>query len=575
MPNKPYLEKEVPGIAMYHPHVCGKNGAVSSNNPYASSAGVEILKQGGNAVDAAVAVSLVLGVVEPYHSGIGGGCFHVFYHKDSDTFYAADARGVAPINAYQDMFLDKNGEVDLNLTEFSGRSVAVPSLYRAMDALLKKYGTMTWEQVSVPAIRLAREGFKCGFTYARVTNTPEAEHNRDSYEGFAELYLNDRKPRTFGEIIKNPDLADTMEAVAKNGVDWFYNGPIADEIVKYCNKHEGLLTKDDLKCCAPKVRTPVKGTYRGYDIVSMSPPSSGGVHIIQMLNILENFDLSAMGHLSADSIHVLAETMKLMFADRSVAMGDPDFVQIQIEKLTSKEYAKELAAKIDMKRAQEFAPSEGIEAKEYPGCTSHFSVMDKYGNVLVQTQTIRNWWGCGVVIPGRGFIMNNAMADFSPKVGVRTTQGLAYGMANAIRPGKTPLSSMSPTIVLKDGIPFLAVGCAGGPRIITSTLQMIINAIDYGMMMNTSESSPYMCCLTKGQGLELEFGISPDTIKILEELGHKVINTTDFGVLLIMPNGIMRIGDTFYPSGTSRCDGGSGALTEFNTVAMAGFTFEN
>ncbi|MEM5780956.1 MAG: gamma-glutamyltransferase, partial [Lawsonibacter sp.] len=258
----------------------------------------------------------------------------------------------------------------------------------------------------------------------------------------------------------------------------------------------------------------------------------------------------------------------------SVAMGDPDFVQIQLEKLLSKEYAGELAEKIDLGRAQEFGPSEGVEAEEYRGCTSHFSVMDRFGNVLVQTQTVRNWWGSGVVIPGRGFVMNNAMADFSPKVGVRTTQGLAYGMANAIRPGKTPLSSMTPTIVLKDGTPFLAVGCAGGPRIITSTLQMIVNAIDFGMMMDTAESRPMMCCLTKEQGLELESGFSPDTVRLLEQRGHLVLEAPDLGELLIMPNGVMRMDDVFYPAGTSRVDGGGGALTEFDTVAMAGITFE-
>lgn len=251
------------------------------------------------------------------------------------------------------------------------------------------------------------------------------------------------------------------------------------------NRNKGVMVKEDLVNCAPKPRIPVHGAYRGFDIISIPPPSSGGSHIIQMLNILENFDLKSMGWRSADITHVLAETMKMMFADRSVAMGDPDFVDVQVEKITDKAYAKELAAKIRMDKAQEHAPAEGIEANIYPGCTSHFSVMDRFGNVVVQTQTIRNWWDCGLV-PGRNFVMNNTMADFSPKEGVRTTQGLAYGMANAVRPGNTPLSSMSPTIVMKDGVPFLAVGSAGGPRIITSTLQLIVNAIDYGMMMESA-----------------------------------------------------------------------------------------
>lgn len=574
MPTKPFLGQKLNDIEMFRTYPYGSKGAVSSNSPYAASAGMEILKQGGNAIDAACAISLTLGVVEPYHSGIGGGCFHVVYHKASDSFYACDARGVAPLQAYQDMFLDENGNVDLNLTEFSGRSVSVPALYKAMDNLLKKFGTMTWAQVSAPAIRLCREGFKCGFMYARISDTPEAEHNAEHYEGFKELYLRDGKPRELGEIVTNPELADTMEQIAINGVEWFYNSEIADEMVACINKNKGLFTKKDFVECAPKVRVPVKGTYRGYDVVSMPPPSSGGTHIIQMLNILENFDLKKMGFHSADATHVIAETMKMMFADRSVAMGDPDFVDVKVDKILSKEYAATLAKKIDMNKAQEFAPTEGIEAKSYPGCTTNFAVMDAEGNVVEQTQTIRNWWGCGVVVPGRGFILNNAMADFSPKVGVRTTQGLAYGSANAVRPGKTPLSSMSPTIVLKDGKPVLAVGAAGGPRIITSTLQLIINTLDYGLMMDMATNMPHMCCLTLEQGLELEYGFSPDTIKLLEAKGHNIKECNPMGELLVMPDGIMNKDGLFFPAGCRRTDGGGAALTEFSTVVNDGILFE-
>ncbi len=574
MPNRPYLNMSADDtIAMYKPHVSGSEGAVSANNPYAAQAGLEILKKGGNAFDAAVAVSLALGVVEPYHSGIGGGCFQVFYDKKKDQVYSVDARGTAPKNASQDMFLDEKGEVDLNLTEFSGRSAAVPAFYRAMDQLLKSHGTMTWAEVSAPAVRLCREGFSCGFAYARISNTPEAEHNSREYEGFAELYLNNGKPRQFGEKIRNEELAAVMEAVAEKGVDWFYTGPIAEEITCQVNRYQGVLEKEDLENCQVKEREAVRGSYRGYEIISMPPPSSGGSHLIQMLNILEQFDLKTMGFHSADSTHVMAEAMKLMFADRSVAMGDPDFVQIQLEKILSKEYGKELAARISMDKAGEYAPTEGIEAKEYRGCTSNFTVMDKEGNVIAQTQTIRNWWGCGVVIPGRGFIMNNTMADFSAKAGVRTTQGLAYGMANAVRPGKTPLSSMSPTIVMKDKKPVMAVGAAGGPRIITSTLQLIVNTIDYGMMMDSAVKTPHMCCLTKEQGLELEEGFSPDTVKILRDKGHKIKETGDFGVLLVMPNGILKKEGFFFPGGTSRVDGGGGVLTKSGAMCVEGLCF--
>ncbi|MEG0804010.1 MAG: gamma-glutamyltransferase, partial [Pygmaiobacter sp.] len=497
----------------------------------------------------------------------------VVYHKQSNQFYAVDARGVAPLGADQDMFLNEQGEVDLGLTECSGRAVTVPALYRAMDGLLKKFGTMSWEQVSAPAIRLCREGFPCGFQYARMTQGPEAKHHSAVYEGFGALYWTDGKPRCFGEIITNTELADTMEAVAKNGVDYFYNGPIADEIVSAVQQNNGVLVKEDLAGCAAKERTPVRGNYRGYDIISMPPPSSGGAHIIQMLNILENFDLAHMGFHSAASTHVIAETMKLMFADRSIAMGDPDFVDIPLEKILSKDYAKELAAKIDPAHAQEYTPTAGIEAKPYPGCTSHFSVMDELGNVVVQTQTIRSWWGCGVVVPHRGFVLNNSMADFSAKVGVRTTQGLAYGMANAVRPGKTPLSSMSPTIVMKDGAPFLAVGCAGGPLIITSTLQLILNVIDYGMMMDAAVRAPTMCSLRLDQGLLLEDGFSPDTMQLLSAKGHYLMAIDSFGELPVMPNGVLCLNGEFFPAGTCRTDGGGGALTKFNTIAMDGICF--
>jgi gamma-glutamyltranspeptidase/glutathione hydrolase len=574
MANHPYLGQQLDHMFQYRPFPYGSKGAVASDSAYATRAGLEILKKNGNAFDAACAVSLVLGLVAPYHSGIGGGCFHIFYHKASHAFYSCDARGTAPMHASKDMFLDEKGNVDPSLTEFSGRSVAVPAFYRAMDQLLRAYGTMTWEEVSAPAVKLAREGFACGFPYARISDTPEAEHNKEAYEGFSELYLHDGKPRIFGEWITNPDLADTMEQVARHGVDWFYKGPIADEIVAVVQKHKGVLVKEDLVNCHPRNRTPVRGTFNGCDIISMAPPSSGGTHIIQMLNILENFDLKGMGYHSADATHVIAETMKMMFADRSVAMGDPDFVDIHLDKLLSKAYAKELAAKIDMNEAREYAPSEGIEARPYAGCTTNFSIMDACGNVFVQTQTIRNRWGCGVVVPHRGFIMNNAMADFSAKTGVQTSQGLAYGEANAVAPGKTPLSSMCPTLVFKEGNPVLAVGCAGGPRIITSVLQMIINTLVYGRMMEPAVRTPFMCCLTKKQGLELEDGFSPDTVSLLERKGHKVIQSGPLGVQSCLPNGIMKRDNLFYPAGTNRVDGGGGVLTDSGSIAIDGICFE-
>lgn len=568
-----YLGVQTNHVCMSRPHIYGTQGAVSSNNAYATQAGLEIMKAGGNAMDAAAATSLVLGVVEPYHAGVGGGCFQVIYCKERNQFFCVDARGVAPMGATEDMFLGSDGEPDSNLTEYSGRAVALPALYRALDKLLGKFGTMTWEQVSAPAIRLCREGFRCGFTYARTTNTVESVHNAEAYQGFSALYLNCGAPRNYGEIIRNPALANTMEQVAKNGVDWFYTGPIAEAIVEYVNRYHGVLTMEDLANCGAIEREPVCSNYRGYDIISMSPPSSGGMHLIQMLNILENFDLEKMGHLSAQEIHVIAETMKMMFADRSVATADPAFVDVNVDKIISKEYARELAAKIDMDHAQDFAPTEGIEAKEYKGCTSNFEIMDKFGNVVVQTQTIRNWWGCGVTVPEWGFIMNNNMADFSAKVGTISAHGLSYGTANRVQPGKTSISSMSPTIVMKEGRPFLAVGAAGGPRIITSTLQMILNVIDHGMMINEAVRPPHICCLSLGQSLELESGISLDTQAILAQKGHHLLQLHQRSNLLVLPNGIQCMNGVFYPGGTCRVDGAGGVLTDSGNIAIDGMVF--
>lgn len=573
-----YLNKEIPEIAFYRSHVSGTQGAVSAPNPFAAKAGLEILKAGGNAVDAAAATWLVISVVECYHAGIGGGCFQVFYHKETDQFYSIDARGVAPLNAYQDMFLDQNGNVDLSLTEFSGRSVSVPAAYRGVDMMLKRFGTMSWKEVSQPAIRLCREGFPAGFMYAWCANNAEAQYDADHFEGFRKLYWPEGKPPKVGQRIYNHELANVIEQVAENGVDWFYNGSVADAIVSDANRYNGLLTKDDVTRCEAKWRPVVRGTYRGHEIASMAPPSSGGAHIIQMLNILENFDLASLGYHSADYTHLLAEVLKIMYADRSVAMGDPDFVNIQLDKITSKEYARELAAKVDMSKAQDFTPNPAIAATahEAPTNTANFCVMDKFGNALVSTQTLRNWWGSGVVVNGYGFVLNNAMADFSPKLGAATSHGCAYlSDANAIRPGATPLSSMSPAIVMKDGKPYLAVGAVGGPRIISSTLQMILNVVDNGMMMDLAVREPYLCCLNKNAGLELEFGFSPDTIRELEKRGHKIRALPPEATLATVPNGILCENGIFYPGETGRVDGTAGAITASGEVFLDGKNFQN
>lgn len=566
------------------PVVHGSGGAVSCNNIYAVRAGLLILKNGGNAFDAAVAVSLALSVVEPHHSGIGGGCFSLLYSEAKKEFYALDGRGVAPKRAGADLFL-KHGVVQDEWKDLGGQSVALPGLLKTLEVILEEFGTMTMKQVSEPAIRYAREGFGTSFTAELTMSDISVERKKDLSEDFRKLYLKSDNTRyRFGEIQKNPLLGALLEAVAQQGTAVFYKGSNAENIVKVINERGGCFELEDLSEYQPKFRPPLHAAYRGYDVISFAPPS-GGCTLIEMLNILENSDIRSMGHNTADCIHTMAEAMKLGFADRSVALGDPDFVKVDIERLVSKEYARErfaiseekakkTAGNLTGKTAGEYAPAEGIEAKDYPGNTSHFSIMDQFGNVVSQTQTVRDWFGSGIVVDGLGFVLNNAMSDFSAAAGAVTSQGLAYGNANRIEGGKTPLSSMAPTMVFKDGKPFLAIGAAGGPRIITGTLQGIVNAIDFDMLPDQLVSMPYINCLTKAQGLEVEYGISEDTITLLKEKGHILAPIPPDQAMSTMVNSVMCKNGEYYAAGTKRVDGCGGVLLPDGRIAVEGISQE-
>lgn len=550
----------------------GSMGAVSCNNIYATRAGLEILNKGGNAFDAAVAVSLTLSVVEPHHSGIGGGCFSLLYDAKTGKTEGIDGRGIAPAKATADLFI-KDGEVQDEWKDLGGQSVALPGLLKTMDIVLKKYGTMTLKDVAAPAIRCARNGFGTSYTDALTMYDNSVERKMRLSEAFRKLYLKeDGSFYRFGEIQKNQEIADLLENIAEQGVDYFYKGKVAKQIVDLINDRGGCFDVSDMESYEPKFREPVKTTYRGYEVAAFAPPS-GGCALVEMLNILENYDVRSMGHNTAASIHALTESMKLGFADRSVALGDPDFVNVDVERLTSKKFAHERFT-LAGEKAGEFASADGIEAKQYPGNTSHFVVMDKDGNAFSQTQTIRDWFGCGIVVDGLGFVLNNAMSDFSAAVGAMTSQGLAYGSANAIQGGKTPLSSMSPSMVFKDGKPFLAIGAAGGPRIITGTLQGIVNAIDFDMTPEQLVNAPYINCLTRAQGLEVEYGISGDTRKILEEMGHKIVPVPVDQAMSTMLNSVMCIDGEFYAAGTKRVDGCGGALLPGGHIVLEGVSQE-
>lgn len=550
----------------------GPYGAVSSNSVYATRAGLEILKQGGNAFDAAAAVSLALSVVEPHHSGIGGGCFSLIYSAKDGEFSAVDGRGTAPKNATADLFI-KDGVVQDEWKDLGGQSVAIPGLLKTLEILLEKYGTMPLSKVIQPAIRLAEEGFGTSYTGALTMDDDSVKRKLRLSGAMRALYLKeDGGFYRFGEIQKNPEMAALLKEIAVNGTGAFYRGPVAERMVDLINERGGCYTLSDLADYQPKFRQPVRGTYRDCEVVAFAPPS-GGCAVVEMLNILEHSDLKAMGHNTADSIHALAEAMKLGFADRSVALGDPDFVDIDLDRLTSKEFAAERFA-LSGDRAGEYAAAEDIEAKDYPGNTSHFAVMDRFGNAVSQTQTVRDWFGSGIVVDGCGFVLNNAMSDFSAAVGALTSQGLTYGSANAIQGGKTPLSSMSPCMVLRDGKPFLAIGAAGGPRIITGTLQGIVNAVDYGMTPERLVNLPYIHVITNAQGLEAEYGISEDTLRLLETRGHHVIRDDVDQAMSTMLNSVMKVDGDYYAAGTGRVDGCGGALLPDGSAVFEGVSQE-
>ncbi len=550
----------------------GPEGAVSSNSVYATRAGLSILAKGGNAFDAAVAVSLALSVVEPHHSGLGGGCFSLIYSADKKEFHAVDGRGIAPKNAGPDLFI-KDGEVQDEWKDLGGQSVAVPGLLKTLQILLDRFGTMTMAQVAAPAIRLAEEGYGTSYTGALTMFDDSVERKMKLSSAMRSLYLKeDGSFYRFGEKQKNPRIASLLKQIAENGTDVFYKGKVAEELVALINERGGCFTLSDLSEYEPKFRTPVRSAYRGCEVVAFAPPS-GGATVLEMLNILENTDVKELGQNTAGAIHAIAEAMKLGFADRSSALGDPDFVQVDTDRLTSKEFAAERFS-LSGEKAGEYSCAENIEAKEYPGNTSHFVVMDKFGNTVSQTQTVRDWFGCGIVAEEYGFVLNNAMSDFSAAVGALTSQGLAYGSANAIQGGKTPLSSMSPCIVMKDGKPFLGIGAAGGPRIITGTVQGIVNAVDFGLTPERLVNLPFIHVITNAQGLEVEYGISEDTLRLLEARGHKIVRNDPDQAMSTMLNSVMNLEGEFYAAGTGRVDGCGGALMPDGSVVLEGVSQE-
>ena len=506
---------------IYQP-VIGKNGMVSSQRMLSSQIGAQILSQGGNAVDAAVATGIALAVTLPRAGNLGGGGFMLVHMANSDQTIAIDYREMAPKAAHRDMYLDENGDVDNKKARFSHASIGVPGTVAGLAHALEKYGTMSWKEVLAPAIKLAEEGILVSY------DTSESFKSRQKLltanEATAQTFFKKNGvPYEAGEVLVQSDLAKTLKHLAEHGPEEFYQGKIAELIAEDMEKHDGLITLEDLANYKVVEREVVRTTYRGYEVVSMPPTSSGGVHVAQMLNILEQYPVKENGSGSAQNIHLLAESMKLAYADRSEYLGDPDHVDVPIKGLTSKAYAQELAAKISLNKA---LPSSKIKPGkpapyESPE-TTHFSVMDKFGNAVANTYTLNFSYGSGIVIPGTGIIMNNVMDDFSSKPGVPNGFGLIGGEANSIQPTKRPLSTMTPTMILKDGEPFVVLGSPGGSRIITTVLQVVMNIIDHDMNIAEAVHAPRIHHQWLPDQLELEPGFSPDTVKILELYGQNV-----------------------------------------------------
>ena len=507
--------------AINHP-VMGSRGMVASHNKLSSEIAADILAKGGNAIDAGAALGFALAVTLPRAGNIGGGGFMLIHVAALNRTIAIDFRETAPTAASQDMFFDDNGNVVLDQTyRFSHKSSAVPGSVAGLAHIVENYGSMTLAEVLEPAIRLARDGIEVTYDLAAdLARSQRLKHNPASLRKF---YKPDGSNYEVGELWKQPDLAWTLSEIAEHGVEAFYSGSVAEKIVADMEAHNGLITMQDLADYKVVEREPVRGSFRGYEIAAMPAPSSGGTHVIQMLNILENFPLAKMGPESADTLHIMAEAMKFSYADRSKYLGDPDFVEVPTEILISKKYASDIAAKISMERAltsDEIAPGQLsiYESDE----TTHYSVVDDEGNMVGNTYTLMFTFGSGVVIEGTGILMNNNMGNFTLRSDIPDAFGLMGSENNLIRPNRRPVSSMSPVLVSKNGQPILMTGSPGGSKIISANMQMVLNVVEFGMNIADAAVAPRIHHQWKPDILEIESGISPDTVSRLIDRGQNI-----------------------------------------------------
>lgn len=504
----------------------GTRFAVTSGDTAASEAGLEVLRAGGDVVDAAIATMAALGVTTPQSSGLGGGCFVLVHRAAEGRTYVLDAREVAPARARPELYLDATGAVVSSRSRIGGLAVAVPGEVAGFAALHARFGKLPWDRLFVPAARLAREGFTVGTELAQATVERRTELAR--FAPIAALYLPGGRPLAAGERRTNPDLAATLEALGAKGPDWFYRGAMARELVAAVAAGGGVLSAEDLAGYRPVWRDPVELRFRGQVIRSMPPPSSGGTVLAEILGLLEPMPLEALGWNSPAYLHRLAEAMKHGFADRARYMGDPAFVRVPVDALLAPAYLGALRARIHPLRAAGAAafehelPAGAFAVLAEDGGTSHVGVVDRDGNAVAATTTVNEHFGSLQVVPGRGLVLNDEMDDFSLAAGAPNAFGLVGGAANAIRPGKKPLSSMSPTLVLEGGQVVLVAGAAGGPRIISGTLQAILATRVFGVDVATAVAAPRIHHQWSPDRLRVEARFPPGVAAALRARGHAV-----------------------------------------------------
>ncbi len=498
--------------------VRARHGMVVTRERHATAAGLQVLKNGGNAIDAAVAVGLALAVTHPSAGNIGGGGFMLVRLADGRTTFI-DFREHAPAAASRNMYLDANGKATQDsVTGY--RAVGIPGTVRGLEYANKKYGKKPWAELVHPAYELASKGFPLSYALA---NSLRGQRGLAGFPESKRIFLKDGKFYEVGEVLTQPELAATLGRIEKLGSKDFYEGETARLLAKDMAAHGGLITEADMKGYTVHERATLNGTYHGYTIVTAPPPSSGGVGILQMLGMLDGTGYEKAGAGSATVLHYMTEAMRRYFADRSEHLGDPDFVKVPLTSLLAPKYIEKQRASIDPERA---TPSSQIKATVFTGHesneTTHYSVADEEGNVVSVTYTLNGGFGSKVTATGLGFLLNNEMDDFAPKPGEANMYGLVQGEFNAIAPGKTPLSSMTPTIVLKDGKPVLVVGSPGGPTIINTVLEVIVNVLDFNMNVQEAVNWPRFHHQWLPDELRVEAGISPDTVALLEKRGYTV-----------------------------------------------------